>query len=92
MPPQDLRSYFEKPEQQRRALSELGDWFDPKELDIYENSRRAFNPSVSPVEALQEFTRIYDELKGPNWQVFRSRTPAASRWPASQSGFRDDQR
>ena len=33
-----LRTYFESAAQQRAALKELGEWFDPAELDLYDAS------------------------------------------------------
>jgi hypothetical protein len=81
---QTLRSYFETADQQRRALNALGNWFNPQELDIYEASLSAFDLSLSPDKAFPYFETIYDELKSPNWQVFRSPVPGAARWPPRQ--------
>ena len=78
-----LRSYFQDENEQRLALESLGDWFDPKELDLYDASRCAFDPSSSANSALAHFSRIYHELASPRWQVFRPSSPAAC-WPPQQ--------
>ncbi len=78
---QTLRSYFEKPEQQRRALDAFfvawgGTWCVHKELlDSYDASKDAFDQRLSADEAFEHFHKIYQELKGPNWQVFRPNGP-----------------
>ena len=78
-----LRSYFQDENEQRLALESLGDWFDPNELDLYDASRCAFDPSSSANSALAHFSRIYHELASPRWQVFRPSSPAAC-WPPQQ--------
>jgi hypothetical protein len=82
-----LRSYFETASQQRRALGEaaLERWLDPSgNFNLYEASQCAFDPSLSADEALRYFEKIYNELKGPGWQVFRSSRSGASRWSPQQ--------
>ena len=59
---ESLRSYFVSDQEQRSALEALGDFFDPRELDLYDASWCAFNPSSSAGEALRHFNKIYDEL------------------------------
>jgi hypothetical protein len=71
-----LCSFFEAEAQQWRALEALGDWFNPQELDLYDASQRAFDPSTSAHEAFRHFKKIYDDLASPNWQVFRPRSLA----------------
>lgn len=78
-----LRSYFETETQQRLALDRVVQkgWLDPAgNLNLYEASRYAFNASLGEVEAFTYFKKIYDELKGPNWQVFRSSRANAISW------------
>ena len=77
---QTLRCYFETEIQQRRALEALGDWFDPRELDLYDASQRAFDPTASAEEALRQFKKIYDDLASRRWNVFRPCSPADC-WP-----------
>ncbi len=79
---QTLGSYFESADQQLRALNALGDWFDPRELDLYDASKCAFDPSssTSADEASRCFNKIYDELASPRWNVFRPQSPADC-WP-----------
>ena len=77
---QTLRSYFETERGQRRALEALGDWFDPRELDLYDASQCAFDPSSSEDEAFRKFLRIYDDLASRQWNVFRPCSPADC-WP-----------
>jgi hypothetical protein len=82
-----LRSYFETASQQRRAFGAVAQvgWLDPSgNLDLYEASRSAFNPSLSVDEAIRYFEKIYNELKGPGWQVFRSRQPDVTHWSSRQ--------
>jgi len=84
---QTLRSYFETDLQQRRALDAVAQkrWLDPGgNLDLYEASKCAFDPSSSAVEAFRAFERIYKELAGPSWQVFRPRSPERDCWPPRQ--------
>jgi hypothetical protein len=86
MSSQTLRSHFETELQQRRALDAFfeaweGTWSVSTELlDHYEASRRAFDPSLSTDEAFQDFEKIYYELRGPNWQVFRPSSPERDCW------------
>lgn len=71
---QRLGSYFETADQQRRALNAVANegWLDPGlNLDVYEWSQFAFEPSLSEDRAFQYFYKIYEELSGRNWQVFR---------------------
>ncbi|HEX3436151.1 MAG TPA: hypothetical protein VHT24_05225 [Pseudacidobacterium sp.] len=82
-----LRSYFETAGQQGRALKAVAHerWLDPSgNLDLYEVSHHAFDPSLSSDEALRYFEKIYNELKGPGWQVFRSRQSDVSYWSSQQ--------
>ena len=87
MSEQTLRSHFETELQQRRALDAFfhaweGTWsVSTQLLDYYEASRCAFDPSSSADEAFRDFEKIYDELKGPNWQVFRPSSPERDCWP-----------
>lgn len=81
MPAQSLRSYFMNDQEQRSALEALGDFFDPRELDLYDAAWCAFDPSSSAGEASRHFNKIYDELASPRWNVFRSPQSGASRWP-----------
>ena len=70
---QELRSYFTNETEQRRALGALGGWFDPADdLDLYDASWCAFDPSSSAVEALRYFQKIYDALSSQSWGAFRS--------------------
>ncbi len=87
---QTLRSYFETPDRQQEAL---GGYFEAwggvvslsKEmLDHYDASQRAYDPLASADEAFRDFTKIYDELRGPNWQVFRPYSPKRDCWPPKQ--------
>jgi|SRR5271157_4855718 len=82
---QSLRSYFVNDQEQRSALGALGDFFDPRELDLYDASWCAFDPSSSAGEALRHFNKIYDELASPRWNVFRSPQSGASRWPPQKA-------
>jgi len=72
---QTLRSYFESDYQQHRALGALDDLFVPEELDLYNASQRAFDPTSNAAEAIRHFEKIYDELahnRPPSyWNVFR---------------------
>ncbi|MGA3315453.1 MAG: hypothetical protein ABSC64_03330 [Candidatus Korobacteraceae bacterium] len=77
---QSLRSYFVNDQEQRSALGALGDFFDPRELDLYDASQYAFDPSSSEGEAFRHFTKIYYELASPHWGVFRPCSPADC-WP-----------
>jgi hypothetical protein len=82
-----LRSYFETASQQRHALEAVvqGGWLDPSgNLNLYEASRSAFDPSLSEDEALRHFEKIYNTLKGRSWQVFRSPQSGASHWSPRQ--------
>jgi hypothetical protein len=83
-----LRSFFEDAALQRRALDSLftawgGPWNVTGSLDLYEASRRAFDPASSPDEAFRNFERIYDMLKSNEWQVFRPHSPSVC-WPPEQ--------
>ena len=86
MSSQTLRSYFEKPDQQRCALDAFfvawgGTWCIHKELlDFYDASKCAFDPLLSKDEAFRHFQETYGELKSPNWQVFRPNSPGDC-WP-----------
>src|SRR5437763_1748314 len=85
---QPLRAYFETEYQQRRALDAFfvaweGTWQVSKNLDLYEASQCAFDPSSSVDEAFRDFEKIYDELKSRRWQVFRPSRPADC-WPPRQ--------
>jgi hypothetical protein len=93
MSAQTLRSYFESDIQQRLALDAVAreGWLDPgRNLDFYEETWRAFDPSSSADEAFQAFENIYGELKGPTWQVFRSRKKRSGLLECA-TGFRDNQ-
>jgi hypothetical protein len=83
--PATLRSSFETERQQRRALKALGDYFDPRELDLYDASQSAFDPSSSENEALRNFQKIYDALSSPSWGAFRSPINHLSHCHARQS-------
>ena len=78
-----LVSYFQNENMQRSALESLGDWFDPSELDLYDASRRAFDPTASENAALEQFRLIYNELASPRWQVFRPSSPKEC-WSAQE--------
>ena len=83
-----LHSYFVNDLQQRRALDALfvawgGTWQVSKNLDLYEASQCAFDPSSSADEAYRHFEKIYDELKSSDRQVFRPSSPADC-WPPRQ--------
>lgn len=78
-----LRTYFENAAQQRAALNELGDWFEPDELDLYDASRRACDPSICEADRFSSFQRIYWELSSPRWNVFRP-YGAEKCWPPEQ--------
>jgi hypothetical protein len=90
MAEQTLLSFFQTTQDQRRALSAFFDtWGGPwslseQLLDHYEASRCAFDPPSSADKAFQAFVEIYDELKGPNWQVFRPFSPERDCWPPQQ--------
>jgi hypothetical protein len=56
-----------------------GDWCVSKNLDLYEASQRAFDPSSAADDALRNFEQIYSELKSGKWQVFRP-SRAAECW------------
>jgi hypothetical protein len=82
-----IRSCFESDRQQRRALNAFFDawggwWPVSNNLDMYEASQSAFDPSLSDDEALRYFMKIYDELGC--WQVFRSRQKDAYSWEPLQ--------
>ena len=82
-----LRSYFETANQQRRALDAVTreGWLDPGgNRFLYEASQRAFHPSSNADEAFRAFEEIYNELKGPNWQVFRSNKKNVDYWKSRQ--------
>ncbi len=82
-----LRSYFETASEQRRALEAVaqGGWVYPRgNMEIYEASHSAFDPSLSADEGLRYFEKIYNRLKGPGWQVFRSREHGVSHWSPRQ--------
>lgn len=78
--------YFANAAEQRRALGRFPsawdgvDWIGAQVLDHYENSWKAFDPESNVETGLHYFERVYDELKGPHWQVFRSSRPQAARW------------
>jgi hypothetical protein len=81
---QTLRNYFEYALQQRSALDAVArvGWLVPSEnLDLYEASRCAFDPASGSDEAFRDFEKIYRELAGPNWQVFRPSSPERDCWP-----------
>jgi hypothetical protein len=59
-----FRSYFETADQQSRALKALGDWFQPRELDLYDASKCAFDPLSNAGEAFRNFEKIDDALTG----------------------------
>jgi hypothetical protein len=89
---QMLRSHFENPDRQRRALAVLkpvvaGGWLDPVgNPDLYEASQMAFDPWPGADEAFRYFEKIYNELKQPGkwgWSVFRPSSPADC-WPPHQ--------
>jgi hypothetical protein len=80
-----LPSYFETADQQLRALNAVGDFFDPVELDLYDASKCAFDPSSSADEVLRCFLTIYNQLASRQWSVFRTRQPGASRWTPEQT-------
>jgi len=78
-----LLSYFESDLQQRSALDAVAreGWLVPSgNLDLYETSHCAFDPASSADEAFRDFEKIYKELAGPNWQVFRPSSPRDC-WP-----------
>ena len=84
---QTLHSFFETDFQQRRALGAIAGagWLGPGgNLDLYEASHCTFGPLSRADEAFRNFERIYDELKGPNWQVFRPSSPERDCLPARQ--------
>ncbi len=71
-----LRSYFENEVQQLHALDAVAKrgWLVPSEnLNLYDVSRRAFDPALGKSEALKEFENIYGTLAG-RWQVFRPKS------------------
>ena len=71
-----LCSYFQRDNQQRaldaygKFASERG-WGIEYKMELYEFSRRAFDPAVPHNEAFGAFRRIFDNLSG-GWQVFRN--------------------
>jgi hypothetical protein len=79
-----LKSYFENEIQQRRALQAVGDdWFEARELDLYDEAHNAFDPSMTNELAFQHFNVIYEELASSRWNAFR---PAGRNrcWPPKQ--------
>jgi hypothetical protein len=83
---QTLGSYFETADQQRRALNAVAKegWLDPGlNLDVYEWSQFAFDPSASAGDAFRHFQMIYDELPSSRWNVFRPQG-RESCWPPRQ--------
>jgi len=78
-----LRTYFESAAQQRAALKELGEWFDPAELDLYDASCLANDASTSEAGRFGSFQKIYWELSSSRWNVFRP-YGAAKCWPPEQ--------
>lgn len=79
-----ISAFFATERQQRWALDSLGDWFDPIELDLYDVSKRAFQPSQNADKRLQSFREaIYSPLASPQWNVFRPHSPAEC-WPAER--------
>ena len=81
-----LSSYFKTDFQQRLALEAvtLDAWLSPSgNLDLYRASHDAFDPAASAEEALRDFKRIYDAVKGRDWQVFRPSSPSKC-WPPEQ--------
>ena len=88
--PTSLQSYFEKADLQRAALDAFfdawgGEWsLGAQLLEPYVASQKAFEPSTNPDDALRFFEVIYDELKGPNWQVFRSPLVSARHWSSEE--------
>ena len=84
---QTLLTYFETETQQRIALDRVvkKGWLDPAgNLNLYEASWRSFNSSLDAGAAFQHFEKIYGELRGPNWQVFRSSRGSAGSWTPEQ--------
>ncbi len=61
----------------------LGDWFQASELDLYDASQSAFDPSSGPNEAMRCFEYIYYELASSRWTVFRPYSPTVC-WSARQ--------
>jgi hypothetical protein len=88
-----VRSYFQSSEAQDRALnacrSFLGtkDWCVGERLDLYEISRRAFDPGLSADAATSLFRQIYDQLVRPapagGWGI--GRNAAGPLWTAEQT-------
>jgi hypothetical protein len=82
-----LQGYFENEGLQLRALSAVKreKWLEPgKNLDLYDLSRRAFDPAAGVAETFRSFAGIYTALNGPDWQVFRSNRKNAAHWTAPQ--------
>jgi hypothetical protein len=85
---QALRHYFETEVGQRRALGAVAHegWLNPSgNLVLYEASKVAFDPLSARPLALWEFEKIYHELSGIDWQVFRSSNPNATHWDSRQT-------
>lgn len=90
-----LCSYFQRDGQQKaldaygKFASERG-WGVKYKLELYEFSRRAFDPAVQYNQAFAAFGRIYANLSG-GWQVFRNSSgpcwPAAKTFEAIKSEF-----
>ncbi len=79
-------SYFESAVHQRLALHSVTkeDWLDPKgNLNLYELSESAFDPSPNGDRPFRCFEKIYAELSGRTWQVFRP-SGREDCWPSRQ--------
>jgi hypothetical protein len=80
-PAMAVRSYFESEDGQKRSLEACRnflrskDWAVGDRLKLYDVSRHAFNPVMSP-DALERFRQIYDELVRPapagGWGIARN--------------------
>lgn len=89
-----LCSYFERDGQQRALEAYAQFAFAPKrgwgiqaKMELYEASRRAFDPSVPQAETSSAFRRIYDDLYRParadGWGVGRKSSGPC--WPAPKT-------
>jgi hypothetical protein len=83
----ELRSYFANADSQRRALNAALDFFEPDELNLYDDSKFAFGPLSNENDGLEYFKHIYDELASPRWNVFRHPRRGARRWSPEQVFF-----
>ena len=72
-----LRSCFTSAIEQRRALEAVGDFFQAVELNLYDASVCAFDPSSSGQEAFRCFMNIYNELSGPKLERVAQSEPRA---------------